>query len=155
MMRWKTILCLLAIMIVGACGSASAPNTPKQTVIAFFGAMERDDKAALVKLLDIVELMKITNQDYSLSRDSARVFTTPEDILSDLTGEGKTKQRWFSMQRIINEARLVGEDNATVEVTFVDKEASKGYLTEFGLHKLNGTWKIYSFQTNEAPPETQ
>jgi hypothetical protein len=121
-------------------------------VISFFGAMEKDDKAALAHLLDLAELMKTINEDYALQTDSPRVFATPLEILDDLTGEGQTKTRWFKLQRIIGATQLTGEV-ATVEVTFVDKQGSKGYRTKFGLHVVNGKWKIYSFKTIQEPDQ--
>jgi hypothetical protein len=156
--RWTlakaaTVALVLGSLVLG-CGGSSGPATPKKTVTAFFEAMRSDDKAALAHLLDLAELMRNTDQDYALSRDSARVFTTPEDILNDLTGDGLTKQRWFSMQRIVNETALEGE-TATVQVTFVDKEYSRGYITYFGLHKVRDKWRIYSFKTVDAAPSAQ
>lgn len=127
-------------------------SDPKGVVISMFGAMEKNDKAALAHLLDLAELMKTYNEDYALQMDSPRVFTSPQQILDDLTHEGLTKTRWFSMQRIINKAKVMGE-TATVEVTFNDKQKSKAYLTKFGLHKVNGKWKIYSFRTNQQAPQ--
>lgn len=139
-----TVLTLVLALMVG-CSSNSA-DTPKETVISFFGAMEKNDEAALAHLLDLAELMRNTNTDYALSSDSARVFTSPTDMLKDLTGDGKTKTEWFSYQRILNESKIDG-DVATVEVTFNDKTRGVAYLTKFGLHKVNGKWKIYSFKT--------
>jgi hypothetical protein len=78
------------------------------------------------------------------------VFTNPKEILDDLTNEGLTKRRWFSMQRIVGNAE-VSPESATVEVTFVDKQASQAYLTKFGLKKSNGKWRIYSFKTFQQP----
>ncbi|MCB2230744.1 hypothetical protein KQH82_08520 [bacterium] len=147
-------LAALALPLFVGCGGASSPDTPKETVIAMFGAMERDDKAALAHLLDLAELMRNTGRDYSLGSDSARVFTSPEQMLEDLTGEGLTKQRWFSMQRIVNESEVMG-DNATVEVTFQDKVKGVAYLTKFGVHKVNDKWKIYSFKTEGMPSEDE
>ena len=150
-MRSMNVIKLLTIVTVGTmfvlagCVGGSLGD-PKKTVISFFGAMEKDDKAALAHLLDLAELMKNVSEDYAFhSDDSARVFTSPQQILDDLTGEGVTKTRWFSYQRIVNKAEVMGE-TATVEVTFVDKDQSKGYRTKFGLHVKNGKWKIYSFK---------
>jgi len=109
-----------------------------------FGAMEKDDKATLAHLLDLSELMANYDQDYALQTDEPRHFTNPEQILDDLTGTGETKARWFSLQRIINEVSVDG-DQATVEVTFVDKESSHGYRTKFGLRMVQSRWRIYSF----------
>lgn len=122
---------------------------PRRVVMAFFGAMEKNDEARIARLLDLATLMKNVDEDYAVTMDKPRVFTNPRDILLDLTGDGLTKKRWFSYQRIINNAEVMGE-HATVEVTFVDKEASRGYMTKFGLHKMNEKWRIYSFKTFKA-----
>jgi len=144
---------LLVAAALGAYTVACSDNTdsdPRKVVIALFGAMEKNDEARVARLLDLPTLMKNVEEDYSVSTDQPRVFTNPRDILLDLTGDGLTKKRWFSYQRIVNEAAING-DVATVEVTFVDKKASKGYRTKFGLHKLNDKWRIYSFKTEDAP----
>ncbi|MEA2030995.1 MAG: hypothetical protein U9N55_05295 [candidate division Zixibacteria bacterium] len=136
---------VLAISIVSGCANNS-PTDPKAAVIAMFGAMEKNDRATLAHLLDLSELMRNQNEDYALQTNKPRVFTSPEQILDDLTNDGLTKKRWFSLQRIINKVEVYKE-TATVEVTFVDKEQSKGYQTKFGLHKVHDRWKIYSFKT--------
>lgn len=143
------ILLILSVVMMNGC-SASGPADPKSAVISLFGAMEKDDEAALAHLLDLQELMQNINEDYALATDSPRVFTNPLEILQDLTGDGLTKQRWFSMQRIIGDTRVMGE-SATVEVTFVDKDTGNAYLTKFGLHVKNEKWKIYSFKTFQEP----
>ncbi len=141
------VWCLLMLVTC----SGSTPSNPKSAVIAMFGAMERDDKAALAHLLDLPALLRDQGEgeDYALQTDSPRVFINPEHILEDLTEEGQTKRRWFSLQRIIDKAEVIGE-TATVGVTFVDKQQSKAYLTKFGLHIVNGKWKIYSFKTTQS-----
>lgn len=146
------VILVLFSLLIGSCSDASYSD-PKQVVISMFGAMQKDDKAALAHLLDLTELMKVVNDDYALQTDKPRVFTSPEDVLEDLTGDGLTKKRWFSYQRIINKAEIMGE-TATVEVTFVDKENSKGYRTKFGLHMVNGKWKIYTFNTEKELNES-
>ena len=144
---WATpiALALLAIVLSG-CSTSDLPS-PKKTVIALFGAMEKNDQAALMYLLDMPELMRHVNEDYALSADTPRVFTSPQQILDDLTHEGKTKRTWFSLQRIISKTEITSETTATVDVTFVNKEKSVAYLTKFGLHFVNGRWQIYSFKT--------
>ena len=132
-------------MLLTACGGTDLSD-PRQTVISLFGAMEKDDEAALTHLLDLPELMRLSQEDYAVQRDNAREFTNPEQVLKDLTGDGETKKIWFAHQRIVANAEVIGE-TATVEVTFVDKEASKGYRTKFGLHLKNGEWRIFSFKT--------
>lgn len=150
MMKSKWTLTLLGLFIFGGVilAGCTGPdlNDPRQVVIAMFGAMEKNDQAALAHILDLPELMKTSGDDYALQTNTPRTFHDPQEILQDLTGEGQTKKRWFSLQRIVNNAQIMGE-TATVEVTFVDKDASKGYRTAFGLHKRNDKWRIYSFQT--------
>jgi len=145
-LRLKRILAaaVCCALIVGCVGTDM--SNPRQVVIALFGAMEKNDEAALTHLLDIPALMRASQEDYALQKDSARVFTNPEDVLKDLTGEGETKRVWFSLQRIVSNAQIMGE-TATVDVTFVDKDASRGYRTTFGLHLKHGEWRIYSFKT--------
>jgi hypothetical protein len=146
------LLCLAAVLQLGCSGNKQAD--PRDTVIALFGAMEKNDQATVARMLDLPEMMQNTREDYAVSTDEPRIFTNPKDILDDLTGEGLTKRRWFSMQRIVGDVSVDAE-TATVEVTFVDKAASKGYLTKFGLHKTNGKWRIYSFKTFEGTGKSQ
>jgi hypothetical protein len=138
------MLMVLLVIIIAGCGEDGPPD-PKRTVISLFGAMEKNDQAQLAYLLDLPELMTTLNDDYALQSDSPRVITTPQEILDDLTHEGKTKTTWFKLQRVIGNTDLTSETTAEVEVTFVDKAKSKGYLTRFGLRFDNGRWKIYSF----------
>jgi len=139
------VVVAIGAMLLTACGGSDLSD-PRQTVISLFGAMEKDDEAALTHLLDLPELMRQSQEDYAVQRDEARVFTNPEQVLKDLTGDGETKKIWFAHQRIVANAKIIGE-TATVEVTFVDKEASRGYRTKFGLHLKNGEWRIFSFKT--------
>jgi len=141
----------VTILMLSAC-STTESDDPKQIVISMFGAMEKNDKAALIRLLDVPELMKETGDDYAMQSGKPRVWTSPEQILDDLTGEGRTKTVWFKHQRIVNAVQIAGE-SATVEVTFLNKETSRAYLTKFGLHKKHGKWMIYSFKTFEQGPE--
>ena len=140
------LLTLMALSLLVGCAS-DPKEAPKKTVISLFGAMEKNDQAALLYVLDMPELMKSLNEDYAIQTDTPRVFTSPEQVLEDLTGEGQTKKTWFALQRIISSVQHTSEETATVDVTFVDKEKSRGYMTRFGLHKVNGKWKIYSFKT--------
>jgi len=151
MFRSKTVftLTLLGLVLIGlliiGCGGSDMSD-PRRVVMALFGAMEKNDEATLTHLLDLPELMRNSQKDYAIQQDEARVFTNPEEILKDLTGDGETKKVWFSHQRIVANSRITGE-TASVEVTFIDKAASKGYRTLFGLHLKNGEWRIYSFKT--------
>ena len=139
-----TIISLLLFVMAVSCGESQ--DSPRNTVIHLFGAMERNDRAAVNDLLDLSSLMQEGPQDYALSSDSARVFHSPDEILDDLTGDGLTRQRWFSLQRVVGSADIKG-DTAFVEISFVDKAKGIQYFNKFGLHKVNGRWKIYSFRT--------
>lgn len=136
---------LAVVSLLVGCGGTDMSD-PKTVVIALFGAMEKDDKAALTHLLDIAELMRNTQEDYAIQQEKGRVFTNPEQVLDDLTGDGDTKKVWFAHQRIVSNVQIMGE-TATVEVTFITEDASRGYRTTFGLHLKQGEWRIFSFQT--------
>jgi hypothetical protein len=140
------IALLSVLMFLGfSCGETV--DSPKEVVVKMFGAMDRDDIAALNDVLDIPALMETGTQDYSLQADTARVFHNPEDLLNDLTGDGKTKQRWFSYQRVMGNTEIK-DDTAFVEISFIDKAKSTQYYNKFGLHKdKSGRWMIYSFRT--------
>lgn len=143
------IIPAIALLGIGlglwAC-SSSQNESPKDVVIKFFGAMERNERAALPRYIDLVSIMKIRDEDYSLQNDNPRVFYNPDDILDDLVDSGLTKNRWFSMQRVIGNTDIVG-DSAFVEVSFINKTTNTQYYNKFGLHKVDGSWKIFSFKT--------
>lgn len=152
--RWTTQVLIAAIMIsiiaIAGCGGSSVGD-PKATVISMFGAMEKDDQGSLANLLDLRSLMTGSTEDYALQTNQAREWSNPQALLEDLTGSGLTKQRWFAYQRIIGQTNVSGE-SATVEVTFVDKKNSEGYMTLFGLHVVKGKWRIYSFKVTQQAP---
>jgi len=108
--------------------------------------MERNEKAAILELVDIPTMMERSTEDYALQSDTPRVFHSPEEILDDLTDGGLTKTRWFSMQRIIGNTTIKG-DTAYVEVSFIDKARSMQYYNKFGLYKAKTGWRIFSFRT--------
>ena len=140
------LLVIMALLI--ACGGPPKGKTPKEAVIMLFGAMERNDKAAIAHLLDIPSLMGKSENDYALSTDNPRTFYNPEDLLNDMVDSGKTKIRWFSYQRVIGNTEIKG-DSAKVEVSFINKETSVQYYSKFGLVKRNDVWKIYSFKATD------
>ncbi|MDZ4722961.1 MAG: hypothetical protein SGI97_03525 [candidate division Zixibacteria bacterium] len=145
--KWIGICAIFSIFsaLMFSC-SQNAQSDPREVVIALFGAMEKNDDAALFHLLDVPELMKNKESDYSLNTDEPRVFHNPQDVVKDLMDGGLTKERWFAYQRIIGKASITG-DAGSVDVMFVDKDKSQGYRTRFGVHKVGESWKIYSFKT--------
>ncbi len=135
---------IVSLALLG-CGQ-KGNDSPKEVVIKLFGAMERNDIGAIAHLIDIPSLMNIRGEDYALATDTPRVFHNPMDLLNDMTGEGLTKARWFSMQRVIGATEIKG-DTAFVEVSFINKKINMQYYNKFGLHLVNGRWEIYSFKT--------
>lgn len=140
------ILSLVVFTLILSFSCGESQDTPRSTVIRLFGAMERNDRAAMNDILDLPSLMNYNQEDYALNSDSARVFHSPDEVLDDLTEGGLTYKRWFALQRIIGRAELKG-DTAFVDISFIDKTKEKQYFNKFGLHKINGRWKIYSFRT--------
>lgn len=141
------ILLITATGLLGSCGDARDEG-PREVVIALFGAMEREDPGTLLRMLDLPELMKQGNKDYALSGDGEpRIWRNPQDLIDDLL-TGETKTRWFSFQRVIGAEEVQpGGEAAFVNVTFMDKSTQRAYLTKFGVHKVEGKWRIFSFQT--------
>jgi hypothetical protein len=140
------LLIIIALSLYIGCAGVGGGDSPKDTVIKLFGAMERNDRAAIIRLLDLPALMSITDADYALQRDKPRVFRNPEKLLDDLTNDGLTKTKWFEMQRVIGKTEIKG-DTAFVEVSFISKETNIQYYNKFGLHQKNDQWRIYSFRT--------
>ncbi len=145
-MGWG-LLGIIAIlfMSVMSCGGSDG-DTPREVVIKLFGAMERNDRPGVEFLLDIPSLMANTDEDFSLQSDSARVWHSPDDLLDDMVGDGKTRERWFAHQRIVGRTEIHA-DTAFVEISFIDKTTDTQYYNKFGLHLVEGRWKIYSFRT--------
>ncbi|MEZ5360413.1 MAG: hypothetical protein R3F48_16490 [Candidatus Zixiibacteriota bacterium] len=147
-MRKLVVLAVLCI-IGGLVACSTAVNTsddPRQTVVQFFNAMSDNDTASLAHYIDFRTMMNSAGVDYALSTtDAPRVFNAPQDILHDLVDGGLTKQRWFSYQRIVGNATQ-NNDSALVEVSFINKDINKQYLTYFGLRRIQEQWKIYTFK---------
>nr|MBN2277456.1 hypothetical protein [candidate division Zixibacteria bacterium] len=137
---------MIAILFLAGCSGGTGGDSPKDTVVRLFGAMERNDAPAIEHLVDLPALMDQTQEDYALQRDEPRVFHNPAEILDDLTGDGITKKRWFSMQRVIGKTEIHG-DSALVEVSFLNKKLGIQYYNKFGLRHVDGRWLIYSFRT--------
>ncbi len=142
--KFSPLIPILILVIIVSCGEST--ESPKKVVIKLFGAMERDDRAAIKHYLDLPAIMEKGPEDYALKADTARVFHSPADILDDMTGQGKTKSRWFALKRVIGK-QTIKEDTAFVEVSFIDEKNSIQYYNKFGLHKKDGRWQIYSFRT--------
>lgn len=138
------LLAALSVFMI-SCGGDNR-DTPREVVIKLFGAMERNDRPGVEYLLDIPSLMARTTEDYALNSDSARVWHSPDDLLDDLVNDGKTKSRWFAHQRIVGRTEI-HDDTAFVEISFIDKTTDTQYYNKFGLHLVEGRWKIYGFRT--------
>lgn len=140
---WLIVAFLLQFGLVGC--SEEVGNSPKKVVIGLFGGMERNERGAVANALDLPELMKTTERDYALNLDTARVMKYPTDILKDLTDEGMTKKVWFDMRRIVGDEVVEG-DSAYVEVSFLNTTTGTQYYNRFGVHRIAGRWRIYSFR---------
>ena len=144
------VIALISLVLIGlvACsGALPIEEDPRKAVIKFFGAMESNDSTAIAHYLDFKTLMSPQGTDYALStEDEPRIFNSPQDVINDLVDGGLTKQRWFSMQRVIGNA-TENNDSALVEVSFINKSTDVQYFTKFGLKRINDQWKIYSFNS--------
>jgi len=145
-----TILAICLIISLSACGGNSySESDPRQVVIKTFGAMEDGNRSALAHYLDFGRLLNPGDRDITLKTDSVRNFRTPDELLDDLLEGGLTHDRWFAMQRVVGSSDQIG-DTAWVEVSFISNETNRQYLNKWGLHKIDGNWKIFSFATMDA-----
>lgn len=146
-MRKFFVFLVPAVLLIIA-GCSSGPNTssdPTKVVVQMFRAIENNDRDKLAHFLDFPALMTPTGSDYALNLDTARTFTDPEEILNDLLPGGQTYESWKDLQKIVNKTISQTADSAVVEVTFNNKQTGRAYRTAFGLDKIKGVWKIYSF----------
>lgn len=137
-------LLLAAILLVISGCTGGGESDPRRVVVKMFRAIENNDRAGLAHCLDFEAFLRSSGRDYALQMDTARVFSNPEQILDDLLEGGLTYTRWSKLQKIVGSA-TEGQDSALVEVSFINKETEMQYYNKFGLRKVNGGWKIYSF----------
>jgi hypothetical protein len=151
----QVLLLMIPVLLMITAGCSSGKNTetdPRSAVLKMFRAMENGQRETVAHFLDFPSLLEPKDTDYALNLATPRVFHDPEEILNDLAdSSGQTFKRWAAIQKIVNAAEVYG-DTAYVGVTFVDKEADggqgRGYLTKFGLKKMDGVWKIFSFHAD-------
>ncbi|MCH9031252.1 MAG: hypothetical protein IIB00_03200 [candidate division Zixibacteria bacterium] len=141
----NAICLILSSLTLFGCGTILEPS-PRQHVIKFFGAMERNDRPAIINSLDLVSLMQVSESDYALKLETPRVMQSPISIVDDLTEDGQTKQVWFRMTRVVGDQEIIG-DTAYVEVSFLSESKGVQYYNKFGLRKIGEGWRIFSFRT--------
>lgn len=150
MRKFAVILVLVTLALIQGCSSKGDRDPdPRQVVLNMLREMEKGDeeaRKALVHYLDFPSLLMPRKGDYALQMDSVRSFRNPEAILDDLTEGGLTRERWLSMQRVVGGTEQTG-DSALVEVSFNNKNTGTQYYNKWGLRKINGLWKVYSFHT--------
>ena len=126
--------------------SCSGP-APDQSVYTFFDAMTEGDANQLVQVLDSSVYTGTSNAPgLDTLFDGASFEARRNRILLELTG-GELKGLWLSKQVIVGGTQRKG-DTATVEVSFVEKDSGKHFLTRFGLVKKGKHWLIFSFKEN-------
>ena len=127
----------------GVFACAEAP--PDRCVYTFFDAMTQGDANRMAAVLDSSVFL---GNSGALELDTlflgADFEARRNRILLELTG-GNVKRLWLSKQVIVGRSERRG-DTAGVEVSFVDPETDKQYLTRFGLARKGKTWQIFSFK---------
>lgn len=132
---------LFSGLLLAAC---SGPP-PDRTVYAFFDAMTQGDANRLAAVLDSsVFLGRSGAPELDTLFLGADFLARRNRILLELTG-GNVKRLWLSKQVIVGRTERRG-DTAGVEVSFVDPESDRQYLTRFGLARKGKTWQIFSFK---------
>ena len=132
--------CIVTFALLGCSGPP-----PERTVYTFFDAMTQGDANQLALVLDSTVFSGASKApELDTLFAGASYEARRNRILLELTG-GELKQRWLSRQVIVGQVEQRG-DSAKVEVSFVDKESGKQFLTRFGLVKKGNDWRIFSFK---------
>lgn len=135
----------LVFLLIGLVGCFSPDqNDPREVVLTMIRGMEHSDSLAIVSCLDFTSLLKPGTTDYALRMDSVRIFPDSQAMLKDLMEGGFTRERWLQMQRIVGSTTMLG-DTALVEVSFISRLTNTQNYNKWGLHKINGKWRIFSF----------
>ncbi len=131
----------LSFLLLFSCAEAPADRA----VYAFFDAMRQGDANLMVAVLDSSVFMGRSGAPELDTLFLGREFEARRNrVLLELTG-GEVKRLWLSKQVIVGRSER-RRDTAGVEVSFVDTETGKQFLTRFGLLKKKGTWRIFSFR---------
>ena len=123
---------------------SSGQDDPREVVLTMIRGMDRSDGPAIASCLDFASLLTPGATDYALRMDSVRAFPDSEALLKDLTAGGLTRERWLEMQRVVGSTTMSG-DTALVEVSFISRLTNTQNYNKWGLRKINGQWKIFSF----------
>lgn len=130
-------------MFLLAAACAEAP--PDRAVYTFFDAMTQGDANRMAAVLDSSVFLGHSGAPELDTLFVGRDFDARRNrILLELTG-GDLKGLWMSKQIIVGRTERQG-DTAGVEVSYVDPETGKQYLTRFGLAKKGESWQIFSFR---------
>ena len=135
---------ILMLLVIGCSGGTAGSGDPRKVVIQTLRAVENNDRAVLARSLDFESLLSHGGTNVTLAGDSAHEFHDPEALLDDLMEGGQTHDRWLSMQRIVGNESQEG-DTAYVEVSFINKTTNTQHYNKWGLRKIDGRWKIFSF----------
>ncbi len=142
--RVATVVFLVALAFLLSC---SGTPEPRQTVMDFLGSLREDTTSIgyLDQLLDFDELLgenSIYTYDSTLSELENR-----REFAALLLKGGKVRERWLRNQIIVGAVQVSG-DTATVEVSFIDREARpvKQYFNKMGVHRIDDRWKIFAFR---------
>ncbi len=126
--------------------AAACAETPAdRAVFTFFDAMRQGDANGMAAVLDSSVFLGRSGAPELDTLFLGRDFEARRNrVLLELTG-GSLKGLWLSKQVIVGGTERRG-DTAGVEVSFVDPETGKQFLTRFRLVKKEKTWRIFSFK---------
>ncbi len=132
--------CIITLLLFGCSGPP-----PERTVHTFFDAMTQGDANQLAQVLDSSVFSGASNApELDTLFAGAGYAARRNRILLELTG-GELKRRWLSKQVIVGRTEKKG-DTSLVEVSFVDPQTARHYLTNFVLIKKQNRWVISSFR---------
>ncbi len=141
MIKYIAISMLLLAVFIGC----NTQKSPREVTMEFVGSVIEDDSAAIEQYLD-VDMMVEQRLENLQKRDSTVTHQSYRDmIISNLTGEGGTREYWQEHRLVVNEEVIQG-DTAYVEFTLLDQEEGGiEYLTIYLYRTPEGSWRVFRY----------
>jgi len=134
--------CFFILLLLLSCSSG---NTPKDTIMSFFGAMRSADTLVIERVVDLERILaERKNELISAGRIAEADSLNRAKMIGELT-EGNLNQMWLKNQIVVGKTEKSG-DTALVEISFIDPNTGTQYYNKMALYKKDDSWKIFAFK---------
>jgi hypothetical protein len=148
-MKQAVGLMLLGLGLLASCSLSS--GDPRDAVIKFLNAVNKSDTLSILQGFTLAAPYTILPDTGLWPAGDARNDTLMATrLLGELTPGGTVFKRWKECRMVVGNAEVRG-DSAKVEVTRLDQVKGVQVYNKFGVVKGRGTWRIYSFGTEQGP----